>query len=57
MTNEELTKEVRVMEAGMGIAKLERITKPNKNVHAGRAGRLRVAVSKTILRERELRLI
>lgn len=57
MTNDELTKHVGVLEAEMLSATLERVTKPTKNVHASRTRRLAVAVSKTILRERELRLI
>lgn len=57
MTNEELVKHVGVLEAEIGTANLERVTKPTKNVRASRANRLGVAVSKTILRERELRLV
>lgn len=57
MTNEELVKHVGVLEAEIGTAKLERVTKSTKNVRASRANRLGIAVSKTILRERELRLV
>lgn len=54
MSSEELGKEVRALEAQMRSTKLERVTKPTKNVHALRLKRQNIAVSKTILREREL---
>lgn len=57
MTGDELTKHIGALEAEMLSAKLERVTKPTKNVRAIRTNRLRVAVCKTILRESELRLV
>lgn len=57
MSSEELTKHVRVLEAQMRISKLERVTKPSKNIRALRSKRLIIAVSQTILRERELTLV
>lgn len=57
MSSEELTKHVRVLEAEMRISKLERVTKPSKNIRALRSKRLIIAVSQTILRERALTLV
>lgn len=53
MANEELVKHIGVLEAEIVTANLERVTKPTKNVHALRLKRQNIAVSKTILRERE----
>lgn len=57
MSREELTKHVRVLEAEMRVSKLERVTKPSKNIRAIRSKRLSIAVSQTILRERALTLV
>mgnify|MGYP001569393405 CR=1 FL=1 len=54
MSSEELVKHIGVLEAEMKASKLERVTKPVKNIHALRSKRLSIAVSQTILREREL---
>lgn len=52
MASEELVKHIGVLEAEIVTANLERVTKPTKNVHALRLKRQKIAVSKTILRER-----
>jgi len=57
MSSEELIKHVGVLETAMKVAKLERVTKPSKNVRALRTKRQHIAVSKTILRERALTLV
>ncbi len=57
MSSEELVKHVGTLETVMRVAKLERVTKPSKNGRALRTKRLIVAVSQTILRERELTLV
>ncbi|MEK9143584.1 MAG: hypothetical protein AAB481_03075 [Patescibacteria group bacterium] len=57
MSSEELTKHVRVLETEMRVAKLERVTKPSKNIRLLRSKRLIVAISQTILRERALTLV
>ena len=54
MSSEELVKHIGVLEAEMKASKLERVTKPVKNIHALRSKRLSIAVSQTILRERAL---
>ncbi|MEK7543486.1 MAG: 50S ribosomal protein L29 [Patescibacteria group bacterium] len=57
MSDQELTKQIGTLETEMLKGRVERKTKQLKNLRLFRAKRTRVAVAKTILRERELTLV
>ena len=57
MSDAELTKQIQTLETEMLKGRVQRVTKQMKNLRLYRSKRTVVAVSKTIMRQRELSLV